>query len=249
MIAFYDVDSEYVDFLKTIDSKVPNIKYDGNNKFVCGIVFKINNIEYYAPVSHMKIQQRTNMLIYKDEEPISSIRFSFMFPAFSDVLKMKDFSEIAKENPQYANLLYTEYKYCITHEREIIKNAQKVYKIGCNKNHTLNYTCCDFKKLEAEYVNYKNEEKQSEVNVEDKQKSTTPESAKQTTEQSINSTKKTVDAVVIEEEIIETTTDPEPVTSPQQEVAATTDQAATDQSTTDQASSDQPVLTDHKPNL
>lgn len=52
MIAFYDVDSEYVDFLKTIDSKVPNIKYDGNNKFVCGIVFKINNVEYYAPVSH-----------------------------------------------------------------------------------------------------------------------------------------------------------------------------------------------------
>ena len=65
MIAFYDVDSEYVDFLKTIDSKVPNIKYDGNNKFVCGIVFKINNVEYYAPVSHMKIQKEQICLCIK----------------------------------------------------------------------------------------------------------------------------------------------------------------------------------------
>ena len=244
MIAFYDVDSEYVDFLKTIDSKVPNIKYDGNNKFVCGIVFKINNIEYYAPVSHMKIQQRTNMLIYKDEEPISSIRFSFMFPAFSDVLKMKDFSEIAKENPQYANLLYTEYKYCITHEREIIKNAQKVYKIGCNKNHTLNYTCCDFKKLEAEYVNYKKEEKQSKSKESDEQEPTIPESIEQTTKEPTHTVEETVEVTVEEEKVVETTTDPEPATTPQQEVAATTDNP-----TTDQSISDQPVLTDHKPNL
>ena len=240
MIAFYDVDSEYVDFLKTIDSKVPNIKYDGNNKFVCGIVFKINNIEYYAPVSHMKIQQRTNMLIYKDEEPISSIRFSFMFPAFSDVLKMKDFSEIAKENPQYANLLYTEYKYCITHEREIIKNAQKVYKIGCNKNHTLNYTCCDFKKLETEYVNYKKEEKESESKKEDEQKSATSESTEQTASEPTNTVETVAEVVAVEEEItVKTTTDPEPATTPQQEVAATTEQATTDRSTTDQSTSDQ----------
>ena len=229
MIAFYDVDSEYVDFLKTIDSKVPNIKYDGNNKFVCGIVFKINNVEYYAPVSHMKIQQRTNMLIYKDKEPISSIRFSFMFPAFSDVLKMKDFSEIAKENSQYANLLYTEYKYCITHGHEIIKNAQKVYKIGCNKNHVLNYTCCDFKKLENEYVNYKKEEKQLESKIESNVKPTTPESTEQTTKEPTRTVEEIVEIAAVEEEMVE------PATSPQQEVAATTDHPTSYQPSSDPA--------------
>ena len=65
--------------------------------------------------------------------------------------------------------------------------------------------------------------------------STTPESTKQTTEQSTNSTEETVDVVVIEEEIIETIVDPEP----QQEVAATTDQATTDYPTTDHPTSDQ----------
>lgn len=37
---------------------------------------------------------------------------------------------------------------------ELLKRANSVYKIGCNKNHFLNYTCCDFKKLENEYIKY-----------------------------------------------------------------------------------------------
>lgn len=41
MLKFYDVDEEYVKFLQTIDGQVPNIKYSGNNKFVCGVVLNI----------------------------------------------------------------------------------------------------------------------------------------------------------------------------------------------------------------
>ena len=70
--------------------------------------------------------------------------------------------------------------------------------------------------------------------------STTPESTKQTTVESTNITEETVDVVVIEEEItIETTTDPEPVPTPLQEVAATTDQATTEHLSSDQSTSDQ----------
>lgn len=66
-----------------------------------------------------------------------------------------------------------------------------------------------------------------ESSAESDTESTTPESAKQTTEQSINSTEETVDVVVIEEEIIETTTDP--VSSAQQEAAATIEQTTSGQ--------------------
>lgn len=45
-------------------------------------------------------------------------------------------------------------RYCKMHEAEIFDKAERVYKIGCNKNHYLNYTCCDFKKLETVYLNY-----------------------------------------------------------------------------------------------
>ena len=68
----------------------------------------------------------------------------------------KNFKEIAKINSNYASLLYAEYSYCSSHIKEIQNKAFSVYKIGCNKNHRLNYTCCDFKKLESEYLNFKN---------------------------------------------------------------------------------------------
>ena len=61
--------------------------------------------------------------------------------------------------------------------------------------------------------------------------STTPESTKQTTEESTNSTGETVEVATVEEEIIEHTADPEPASTPHQEVAATTEQPTTDQPT------------------
>lgn len=151
MLKFYDIDERYINFLKTIDKQVPDIKYESNNKFVCGIVLEVNNIHYYAPISHKTEKQQTNMQIFDKDRPISTIRFSFMFPAFNEVLTVKNFKDIAKRNQNYADLLYAEYAYCRANISKIQKKALSVYKIGCNKNHRLNYTCCDFLQLEEHY--------------------------------------------------------------------------------------------------
>ena len=95
------------------------------------------------------------MLIYDKGTPISSIRFSFMLSAYDEVLIEKNFKQIAKEDQNYANILVAEYDYCRHHVNDIYKKAEVVYRIGCNKNHQLNYTCCNFKKLEEEYLKYK----------------------------------------------------------------------------------------------
>lgn len=79
-----------------------------------------------------------------------------MLPAYEDILKINNFKQIAKIDQNYANIIAAEYNYCLKHESEIRQKAQSVYKIGYNKNHRLNYTCCDFQKLEQEYMNYKN---------------------------------------------------------------------------------------------
>ena len=96
MLRFYDIDTDYIKFLKTIDHQVPNVKYNSNNKFVCGIVLEVNNIKYYAPISHKTEKQQTNIQIFDNGKPISTIRFSFMLPAFDDVLFLKDFKEIGR---------------------------------------------------------------------------------------------------------------------------------------------------------
>ena len=36
----------------------------------------------------------------------------------------------------------------------IYEKAHAVYKIGTNKSHRLNYTCCDFKLLEEHYKEF-----------------------------------------------------------------------------------------------
>lgn len=155
MLNFYDVDEKYIAFLKQFDRQVPDIRYDNNNKFVCGIVLKVNGINYYAPISHLKNKQQTNLQIYDGNRVVSTIRFSFMFPALSTVLAKKDFSAIAKTDPKYADLLQAEYLFCSKNSDKIHKKAEKIYQIGCKKEHRLNYVCCDFKLLEQHYHEYK----------------------------------------------------------------------------------------------
>lgn len=158
MIRFYDIDQDYVNYLKTIDRQIPNIHYSSNNKFVCGIVLDINDVQFYAPISHNTQKFQTSMIIYDGMKPMSSIRFSFMLPATENVLTVKDFKEIAKIDQHYADVLAAEYKFCVRYEDAIRKKALAVYNIGCNKNHRLNFTCCDFKKLEEKYLLYKKED-------------------------------------------------------------------------------------------
>lgn len=58
---------------------------------MCGIVLEVNGVKYYAPISHKTEKQQTNLQIYDKGKVISTIRFSFMIPAFDEVLKFKDF--------------------------------------------------------------------------------------------------------------------------------------------------------------
>ena len=154
MIEFYDIDPNYTDFLQRYDTKVPNIRYDSNNKFVCGVVLDVNNVRYFAPVSHMTTRQRTNILIYDQNIPIASIRFSFMFPAVESVIRRKDFSDIALRNPDYARLLRKEYSFCIRNANNIISKANQVYRNVCNGNSWFRSVCCDFQTLEQHYMEY-----------------------------------------------------------------------------------------------
>lgn len=119
------------------------------------VVFKIDDINYFAPISSNRKIQRTNLPIYdRNNNIIATIRFCFMFPAPMSVLKEKNFRTMNLIDPKYTDLVASEYKYCLSIEPQILQKAKAVYKIGCNKNHEFNYACCDFKELEAAYYRY-----------------------------------------------------------------------------------------------
>ncbi|MEG0614114.1 MAG: septation protein SpoVG family protein [Oscillospiraceae bacterium] len=103
MLCFYDVDKKYIEFLKGKEiekrgiSFIPNMEYgDREQKFLCGIVLKINSLNYYVPVSSYKKQQSENILIQikdKKANPIKgSLRFNYMFPVPDYAIKKRDFS-------------------------------------------------------------------------------------------------------------------------------------------------------------
>ena len=107
-LKFYEVDREYIKYLKENgDDKIPNIEYSKHKKFFCGIVLTINNFNYFAPVSSYNKKAHTVFLIMdKDREtkkykPISSLRFSFMFPCPIEFLSEKDFSKEDKNIKYY----------------------------------------------------------------------------------------------------------------------------------------------------
>lgn len=152
MLRFYDVDATYANYLRQFDRRIPNITYGVNNKFVCGIVLLIDRYNFFAPISSHKTKQQTNTLI-KDSngQVLSSIKFSFMFPAPATVIHPKDFKAVRMVDASYADLLMKEYDFCRRNEQAIRTKAMKVYNIGNNPQHVLNSHCCDFQLLQQKH--------------------------------------------------------------------------------------------------
>jgi protein AbiQ len=152
MLKFYDINPEYANYLRQFDNRIPNIVYEANNKFVCGIVLSVNKHNYFAPISSNTAKQQTSILIQDDGgNVLSSIKFCFMFPAPNSTISVKDFGAIRALDQSYADLLEKEYAFCKKNEQAIIKKASKVYDIGCNPEHALHKYCCNFPLLEAKH--------------------------------------------------------------------------------------------------
>ena len=69
-IAFYNVDLEYIDYLKQYETsvrgftRVPNVNYrSGNNKFFYGTVLNINRIDYFVPISSKQHNRQDDIQI------------------------------------------------------------------------------------------------------------------------------------------------------------------------------------------
>ena len=159
-LKFYEVEKEYLKYLKENgDEKIPNFDYEKHNKFYCGIVLTINNFNYFAPVSSYNQKVHTSFLIMdkdtvsKEEIPISSLRFSFMFPCPIECLNQKDFS---KEELKYQMLLMKELNYCNKNVGKIKKKANEVYKLGLKEGSRKRFNIIDFKKLEEKCLEYMN---------------------------------------------------------------------------------------------
>lgn len=153
-IKFYTVDHDYIEYLKKIESQVPDIIYDENNKFFCGVVTEVNGFKYFAPITSFKTKQKTNLLIYNSSnEAIASIRFCFMIPVDEKYLTIKDISKVRDE--KYKRLLSTELAFCKQNKKQIENAARRVYSYGIDPKSDQYRNCCKFKVIESAAQKYR----------------------------------------------------------------------------------------------
>lgn len=160
---FYDVDIDYVNYLKSTEIKkrgftrVPDIKYQDKRKMVCGVVLEINNFKYYVPVSSYKKKQPNNLLIRLEDDKFNqikgSLRFNYMFPVDDQYISMRDFD---KETYSRKEFLRRQWIYCNSILDDIKQMAKNTYNGVINGiDPLLVDASCDFKLLEDAAKNYK----------------------------------------------------------------------------------------------
>ncbi len=168
-INWYIVDKKYIDYLKRYDNKVQNIEYKKSSKPYIGIVFKVNNFNYYVPISspkqkHYLMNENTDFLKIDDGKKILSvINLNNLVPILDNEITLLKYEDIShyfqfkdkKEEQKYVALLNIE-KNLINKKIDILLwRAKKLYSIKYNKpNSKIAHRTCDFKLLEEKCIEY-----------------------------------------------------------------------------------------------
>ena len=164
ILSFYDVDREYVDYLKQAEIKergfscVPDVEYDGKRKFLCGVVLEVNEHKYYVPVTSYKTKQSENILIIigkdKHKNVKGSLRFNYMFPVPESCITER----IIKNEPDSSRRIFlnAQLRFCINNAKIILNHAKRTYLIVTRElNEGLLSNSCMFKLLENACADYK----------------------------------------------------------------------------------------------
>lgn len=164
---FFRATDRYITFLQNIDKKIMNNRNENRERIYLGILFTIGRHQYYAPITSykedkhgaIKNSDQTCFIIYgKDKEEdtalkkLALININNMFPVFPSEITVIEFE---KEEEKYKDLLEKEYRFVISNQDKIIKRALKLHELRTKKDiPRINRLCCDFNKLEEEYVKF-----------------------------------------------------------------------------------------------
>ena len=132
---FITLTSNYLKYLGIYENKV---SLKANRPFI-GIVFKVNNKEYFAPLSSPKEKHKrmkTNIDFFKiDKGNLGIINFNNMIPVINnDLCRNKlDLEMLSKslntDDIKYFRLLKNQLKYFEKNKNIILAKAEKIYNI------------------------------------------------------------------------------------------------------------------------
>lgn len=161
--SFYQIDSQYCNFLRQTDPCVPyNNGAKAKRPFV-GIVFSVNDYNYYAPLTspkpkHLKMKNQMDFL--KINNGLwGAINFNNMIPVHKKSLQKVDvkiYPTDTKNEIDYKNLLSNQLSWCNANKKTVLDQAEKLYNTIVHGNGwaQLHSRCCNFVVDEKQYLVY-----------------------------------------------------------------------------------------------
>lgn len=151
--SFYKVDSVYCDYLREEDPCVPYTMDKKASRPFVGIVFEVNGVSYYAPLTspkpkHLKMKNQMDFL--KINNGVwGAINFNNMIPVPLFCLTkvdMKITQEDTKDEKDYKNLLTNQLSWCNANKESVLKKAEKLYELVANERapESIRKRCCNF---------------------------------------------------------------------------------------------------------
>ena len=150
------IESNYCDYLRSFDSRVPYNMNDKELRPFVGILFKIDTFEYFAPLSspklkHLKMKNTIDFFKIKGGE-LGAVNFNNMIPVQSNnyqiihlnrkvnTLAEKKYQELLKDQLTWLNENYIQVK----------NKSSKLYNLYISNKLSKNIMerCCNFKLLE-----------------------------------------------------------------------------------------------------
>lgn len=161
-IDLVNVNYEYGDYLRKEDFRVPYLSDEKRLRPFVGVLFEINNTNYYAPLSSPKSKffKMKNTIDFQkiNNGKWGAINFNNMIPVpETEIFPVDIIEDITDsiETKQYKSLLIEQLNWCQRNRELIEKKALKLYNtVLKGSNIKLINRCCDFKLLEERCLDY-----------------------------------------------------------------------------------------------
>lgn len=158
------ISSDYCNYLRKFDNKVSyNFANKESRPFV-GVLFEINKLKYFAPLSSPKpkhVTMKNQIDFYKiNNGKLGVINFNNMIPVIEGCYNIIDLSKskssILKRDKVYYILLDKQLRWLIRNGNNINKKAKLLYdkKLSDTLNSSISSRCCNFKLLEIKCNEY-----------------------------------------------------------------------------------------------
>lgn len=156
------VDSDYCDYLRKFDNKVAYNKNEKELRPFIGILFEIDNFEYFAPLSSPKEKHKSmkNTLdFFKiDGGELGAVNFNNMIPVSSRNYSIIDLHKetLTIEEFKYQKLLIEQLNWLNANYYQVKNKSFKLYQLYNNGNlpQNIKLRCCNFKLLEEKCKEY-----------------------------------------------------------------------------------------------